>query len=183
MRGRIVCAMLALGLAAACGHKDDDAALAPVSPPSPAPTSAANPATPDPTDAVLAAIQQTEEHRQAALKAGNMAAGVAVYAPEAVFYEPGKPPVTGDQIRAAFDRMGKDQAYNLAIDDASRSHWVAKSGDLAVTSYTGSWTHTKAEDVATTEPLLNQTVWALQQDGTWKIVSDVNTVIEAPATE
>jgi ketosteroid isomerase-like protein len=86
---------------------------------------------------VIKAIQKAEEAQAAALGRRDLEAAVTVFAEDGTLYTPGLPPAIGRQaIKATNERVLKDPAFNVAIDEASRKWWVSSSGDLATTSYT-----------------------------------------------
>lgn len=138
--------------------------------------------------AVMDAIHAVENGQIAALNAKDLAGATKVYTADAVLYAPGDPPASGSEaITAAFTNATADKAYGVVPDEGSQKSWVAASGDYATTSFTGQFTRT-VDGAAKTDPFVNQTLWAKQQDGTWKIVSDVNAVVgtaaaAAPAAE
>jgi uncharacterized protein (TIGR02246 family) len=131
---------------------------------------------------VISAIQKTEEAQAAALGRKDLDGAVTVFAEDATHYVPGMPPANGRKaIKALNERSLKDPASNVAINEASRKWWVSASGDLATTTYNTLWTHTDAASgKPVTEPLVSQTTWAKQRDGSWKNVSDLNAVYPAP---
>lgn len=132
---------------------------------------------------VMAAIQNAEEAQAAAYKRNDLDAAFAVYTEDSLLYLPGTPPAHGRQaIRAVDKHAMADPALKLSIDETSRKWWIAKSGDLATTTYTTTWTHTDAASgKPVTEPLVSQTTWAKQADGSWKNVMDINGVYPASA--
>lgn len=140
---------------------------------------AAAPADPD---AVMTAIHEVENGQMKAINARDAAGAGAVYAPDAMFYVPGQDPVSGSEaIAANFAEGIKDPAYAVTADEGSNRSWVAASGDMAATSFTGTWTRT-VDGKVTTDRLVNQTVWQKQADGSWKIASDMNMTLPAAAT-
>ena len=133
-------------------------------------------------DKVMGAIQKIEEAQAAALARNDLDGAVAVFAENTTLYLPGMPPASGrEAIKALHERVLKDPALNVAIDEASRKWWVSASGDLATTTYTTAWTHTDASSgKPMTEQLVSQTTWAKQADGSWRNVSDINAVYPPP---
>lgn len=127
---------------------------------------------------VMAAIQQAEQAQEAALVRNDLEAAVQIFTEDSVLYVPGMPPAHGKAaIKASNAKALADPAFNGTIDEASRKWWVARSGDLATTTYTTTWTHTDAASgKPVTEPLTSQTTWARQSDGSWKNVMDINGV-------
>lgn len=135
------------------------------------------------SETVLAAIHQAENAQIEALGKGDLAGATAVYGEGATIYVEGMPPATGaDAIKANFERQFTDKAFKVAVTEGSNKSWVAASGDLAVTGFTGTWTRTDpASGKPVTGPILNQTVWQKQADGSWKNVSDVNMALPEAA--
>ena len=70
---------------------------------------------------------------------------------------------------------------NFAITMEPGTGWAAESGELAVTTATGSLTRTDASGAAVTVPISNQTVWRREDGVGWKIVSEQNTALPQPA--
>jgi ketosteroid isomerase-like protein len=127
---------------------------------------------------VMAAIQQAEQAQAAALARNNLDGALKIVTEESTLYVPGMPPAHGrEAIKRSNARALADPAFNVVVDEASRKWWIARSADLATTTYTTTWTHT---DVATgkpvSQPLVSQTTWARQPDGSWKNVMDINAV-------
>ena len=131
----------------------------------------------------IAGISRAEETQAAALGRKDLDGAVAVFAEDATLYMQGMPPAMGrEAIKAVNERVLKDPALNVVIDEASRKWWVSASGDLATTTYTSAWTHTDASSgKPVTERLVSQTTWERQADGTWKNVSDINAAYPAAA--
>lgn len=134
---------------------------------------------------VIATIQNTEEAQAAADGRNDLDGAMAVFAEDATLYLPGFPPAHG---RAAIKTLHRhalnDPVFNVILDEGSRKWWIAKSGDLATTTYTMMWTHTdEVSGKPVTERLTSQTTWARQADGSWKNVMDINGVYPAPAGE
>ncbi|TAL03018.1 MAG: nuclear transport factor 2 family protein [Rhodospirillaceae bacterium] len=127
---------------------------------------------------VIAAISKTEEAQTAAIGRNDLNGAVAVFAEDATLYTPGMPPAIGrEAIKAVNERVLKDPALNIVIDEASRKFWISANGDLATTTYTSAWTHTDAiSGKPVTERLVSQTTWERQADGTWQNVSDLNAI-------
>ena len=93
----------------------------------------------------------------------------------------GAGPVSGEAIKTSFDAMLKDPAFKLEPIEGGESAWVGASGDLAVTGFAATMTATGDDGKVTSGPILNQTVWKKQEDGSWKFVSDVNAAYPATA--
>jgi ketosteroid isomerase-like protein len=136
-------------------------------------------------DAVLAAIHEVENAQLEALNNGDTAGGAVVYGEGATLYVDGTSPATGaDAIQAHMEAMLSDPGFNVSMDEGSYKSWVAASGDLAVTSFTGLFSRTDTETgEVVTEPVVNQTVWQKQANGSWKNVHDVNMVYVGEAAE
>jgi ketosteroid isomerase-like protein len=165
MHVKILSALIPLTVLAACSPKTEETSSPPAVD----------------ADAIMAQIHKTEDAQIAALNAGDIERGTAIYAPGAWFYPPGEPGVTGPAIRTSFERMLADANNGIKVDEASRKHWVAASGDIAATSLAGTWKHTAAGGKVVTEPMANQTVWQKQADGSWKIMSDLNAIVDEKA--
>jgi len=124
-------------------------------------------------DAALAAISEVEQGQLAAFNADDVAGAIAVYAPDAIFFDAGSPPSSGlDAIRPGFEAMIGDA--NSKIELTRTGSWVADSGELVVTQAKYTQTYTGPDGKAMTVSGVNQTVWKRQADGTWKNVSDFN---------
>jgi ketosteroid isomerase-like protein len=143
---------------------------------------AQKPATTD-REKVMAAIQNAEEAEADAYRRNDLDAAFTVFTEDSILYLPGNPPAHGRAaIRAVDERAMADPALKIALNEASRKWWIAKSGELATTTYTTTWTHTDAvSGKPVTEPLVSQTTWAKQADGSWKNVMDINGVYPASA--
>jgi len=128
-----------------------------------------------------AAIEAVEAAQIAAINAHDAAGGAAAYAPDATLYMPGSAPLSGDALTAAFDEMAKDEALAVAVDEGTEKTWIADSGEMAVTSFTGTFTSTGADGQPAPMHMAVQTLWHKQDDGSWKIVGDFN--MEIPAAE
>jgi ketosteroid isomerase-like protein len=129
---------------------------------------------------VMVAIQDAEEAQAAAYRRNDLDAAFAVFTEDSLLYLPGTPPAHGRKaIRAVNERAMADPALKITIDEASRKWWIAKSGDLATTTYNTAWTHT-VSGKPVTERLVSQTTWSRQSDGSWKNVMDINGVYSAP---
>jgi ketosteroid isomerase-like protein len=131
---------------------------------------------------VMAAIQRAEEAQSAAYRRNDLNAAFASYTDDSTLYAPGSPPAHGRAaIRALNERAMMDPALKVVIDEASRRWWLAKSGDLATTTYNTLWTHTDAASgKPVTERVISQTTWLKQSDGSWKNVMDINGAYPAP---
>jgi ketosteroid isomerase-like protein len=132
---------------------------------------------------VMVAIQQAEEAQGAALARHDLEGALKIVTEESTLYVPGMPPAHGrEAIKKNNARALADPAFTGIIDERSRKWWIAKSGDLATTTYTTTWTHTNAATgKPVTEPLVSQTTWAKQSDGSWKNVIDINGVYPTSA--
>ncbi len=158
MSKRMLCLAAPIMLLAGCSASEDSAAGG---------TGGAS------ADDALAAIAAAEEAQQAAFNADDLDAATAVYTDDARFFDAGSAPVVGaEAIRAAFEGMMADA--NNAIELTRVSAWVANSGELAVTVSDYTLTYSGKDGEAQTVSGSNQTVWALQEDGSWKIASDHN---------
>lgn len=153
MRARYL-ALAALPLLAACG-------------------AAVNP------DDVLATVRATEQAQLQAVAAKDLRGATRNYQPDAEVLVPGGAPVTGaPAIEAELGRMLGDSNFKIAMEPGKG--WAAESGELAVTTATGTVTTTDAASGApVTVPISNQTVWRRQDGVGWKIVSEHNASLPA----
>lgn len=130
-------------------------------------------------DAVLESVRATEQAQLQAIAAGDLRGAVRNYQDGATLVAPGSPPATtGEAIAAVFDELLADP--NLKLEVEPGPGWVSESGELAVTTFTGSMTMTDAASgQPVTVPIGNQTVWRKATGKPWTIVSDYN--VELPA--
>jgi ketosteroid isomerase-like protein len=143
-------ALAALPLLAACG--------------------AANP------DEVLATVRATEQSQMEAIAARDMRGAIRNYDAGAAVLVPGGTPVSGGPaIEAEFDRLLADPNFRIAMEPGDG--WASESGELAVTTATGTVTTTDATGAAVTVPIANQTVWRREDGVGWKIVSEHNAAL------
>ena len=149
-------ALMALPLLAACGG-------------------AANP------DEVLATVRSTEQAQLEAVIAKDLRGATRNYEPGAVVLVPGGAPVTGAAaIEAEFARLLADPNFAIAMETGDG--WAADSGELAVTTATGTVTTTDAASgEAVTVPISNQTVWRREDGVGWKIASEHNAALPVAA--
>ena len=143
-----ILALLALPLLAACGGVDPDE--------------------------VLGTVRDTEQAQMQAIAAKDLRGATRNYDPAAVVLAPGGASVNGaEAIEAEYGRLLADPAFAISMEPGDG--WAAESGELAVTTATGTVTTTDAE---TGEPvavrIANQTVWRREDGVGWKIASEHN---------
>jgi ketosteroid isomerase-like protein len=150
-----ILALAALPLLAACG--------------------AANP------DEVLGTVRDTEQAQMQAVAAKDLRGATRNYDAEAVVLAPDGASVSGAAaIEAEYGKLLADPAFSIAMKPGTG--WAAESGELAVTTATGTMTTTDAASgEPVTAPIANQTVWRKQDGIGWKIVSEHNTALPAVA--
>ena len=148
-------ALAALPLLAACG--------------------AANP------DEVLETVRATEQSQMQAIAARDLRGATRNYDSGAVLLVPGGAPIAGaPAIEKAFGEQLGDPNFKLAMEPGGG--WASESGELAVTTATGTVTTTDAASgEPVTVPVHNQTVWRREDGVGWKIVSEHNAVLRAAA--
>jgi len=148
-------ALAALPLLAACG--------------------AANP------DEVLGTVRDTEQTQLQAVAAKDVRGATRNYDPAAVVLAPGGASVNGvAAIEAEYRRLLADPAFNIAM--TPDKGWASESGELAVTTATGTVTTTDAASgKPVTVPIANQTVWHKANGVGWQIVSEHNTALPSVA--
>ena len=138
-------------------------------------TSAADP------DAVLSAIHEVENFQIDAITRRDLRSATNIYTPNVQFHIPGSGLDTGrEEIFRRLEDMLADESYDLQIDSGSRQSWVANSGDLAATGFSGNMTRTETGKPVTF-PMINRTIWVKQHDGSWQIDSDINTRLSMPS--
>jgi uncharacterized protein (TIGR02246 family) len=151
-------------------------ALAACTPPAPAVDLAAEAET----------IRGIETATAAAIAADDAATAASAYAPDAIVFIPFEAPqADAAAIQASFQELIDDPAGALTY--SADSIEVASAGDVAYSTGTFSVTYTDETTHAPATVTGNYvTVWEKQDDGTWKIVRDVNTPgpmpTAAPAT-
>jgi len=125
-------------------------------------------------DDVSETLRLTEQAHLDAIAAEDVDGIMKLYEEDAVVMVPGEGPVSGTSaIRAYFERMVADP--NLTIQTTPGASWTGAAGDLAVTTYTASFTHSDPESgERRTVPMNNQTVWTKDTGSSWKIASDYN---------
>jgi ketosteroid isomerase-like protein len=130
-------------------------------------------------EAALEAVHATEQAQLQAIAAKDLRGAVRNYRDDAVLVAPGSAPATtGEAIAAEFDALLNDRNFKLEIEPGPG--WVSESGELAVTTSTGTLTTT---DAASGQPVTvtvgNQTVWQKPTGKPWQIVSDYNVALPA----
>jgi len=125
-------------------------------------------------DEVLATVRATEQAQLEAMAAKDLRGAVRNYDPAAAVLAPGEPSVSGTAaIEAAYGRLLEDPNFEIAMKPGDA--WASESGELAVTTATGTVTTTDAVSGGpVTVPIANQTVWRREDGVGWKIVSEQN---------
>lgn len=153
MRARLL-ALAALPFLAACGSAD--------------------------TAEVLETVRATEQSQLQAVAAKDLRGATRNYDPAAVVVAPDGVSVNGSAaLEGEYGKLLADP--NFAIEMKPGDAWAAESGELAVTTATGSVTTTDASGAAVTVPISNQTIWRRQDGVGWKIVAEQNTALPQPA--
>jgi ketosteroid isomerase-like protein len=134
-------------------------------------------------DEVLDTVRATEQSQMQAIEARDLRGAVRNYEAGAVVLVPGGAPVTGGAaIEAEFGRLLSDSNFAIAMEPSAG--WAAESGELAVTTATGTVTTTDpASGQAVTVPISNQTVWRREDGVGWKIASEHNAPLPQPAAD
>jgi uncharacterized protein (TIGR02246 family) len=132
-------------------------------------------------DDVTETLRLTEEAHHDAIAAKDVDGVLKLYKQDAVVVVPNTAPASGTAaIRAYFEGMVQDP--NLRIETSPGQSWTASAGDLAVTTYTATFTHTDPQSgERRTVPMNNQTVWTKDTGSSWKIASDYNVLLGEPA--
>jgi ketosteroid isomerase-like protein len=130
---------------------------------------------------VLDTVRATEQAQLEAMAAKDLRGATRNYDPAAVVLTPGGAPVRGTAaIGRSYEALLADP--NFAIAMKAGDGWAAESGELAITTATGTVVTTDAASGApVTLPIVNQTVWRREDGVGWKIVSEHNA--ELPAAE
>lgn len=123
---------------------------------------------------VLETVRATEQAQFQAIAAKDLRGATRNYDPAAILVAPGEAPITGaPAIEAEYGRLIADGNFALAMKPGDG--WASESGELAVTTATGTVTTTDAASSApVTVPIVNQTVWRREDGVGWKIVSEHN---------
>ena len=134
----------------------------------------------DPGD-VLETVRATEQSQMEAIVAKDLRGAVRNYEAGAVVLVPGSATLAGaPAIEAEFGRLLADPNFKIAME--AGDGWAAESGELAVTTATGTVTMTDAvSGEAVTVPISNQTVWRREDGVGWKIASEHNAPLPQPA--
>jgi len=132
-------------------------------------------------ESVTETLRLTEQAQLEAIAAKDVDGVMKLYEEDAVVVVPNTRPVSGaTAIRAYFEDMVSDP--NLTIRATPGSSWTASAGDLAVTTYSATFTHTDpVSGERRTVPMNNQTVWTKATGSTWKIASDYNVILPGEA--
>jgi ketosteroid isomerase-like protein len=131
-------------------------------------------------DEVLEAVRATEQSQMQAIAADDLRGAIRNYEAGASVLVPGGSPVTGaPAIEAEFGRLLGDANFAIAME--AGPGWASESGELAVTTATGTVTTTGADGAAVTVPISNQTIWRREDGVGWKIASEHNAPLPQPA--
>jgi len=127
----------------------------------------------DPAE-VLATVRATEQSQLEAVAARDLRGAIRNYETAAVLVAPGGAPASGAAaIEGAYEALLADPNFRIAMEPGKG--WAAESGELAVTTATGTVTTTDAASgEAVTVPIANQTVWRREDGVGWKIASEYN---------
>jgi len=130
---------------------------------------------------VLETVRATEQSQMEAIVAKDLRGAIRSYEPGAVVLVPGSASLAGaPAIEAEFARLIADPNFKIAME--AGEGWAAESGELAVTTATGTVTMTDAASgEAVTVPISNQTVWRREDGVGWKIASEHNAPLPQPA--
>lgn len=131
---------------------------------------------------LLDVVRATEHTHLQAIAAKDLRGATRNYAEDAVLIAPGGAEVSGiAAVEVAYKPLLADA--NLKLDVTPGAAWAAESGELAVTTFTGTLTTTDAASgQPVTVPIANQTVWRRADGIGWQIVSDHTTPLpQAPA--
>ncbi len=123
------------------------------------------------------AVKQAFATFNADIVAKNVDAIKAHYASDAVMIIPGQAPFAGiDAITADYTAYAADPAGKYA--PGAETTTISPGGDMAYgeVNYQTTFTNPKTKAVET-QDRYNLTVYKKQQDGSWKIVRDVNTTL------
>ena len=125
-------------------------------------------------DEVLATVRATEQSQLEAMAAKDLRGATRNYDPGAAVLAPGDASVSGTAaIEGAYEALLADPNFKIVMQPGDG--WAAGSGELAVTTATGTVTTTDAASgEPVTVPISNQTVWRRQDGVGWKIVSEHN---------
>lgn len=127
---------------------------------------------------VLETVRATEQAQFQAIAAKDLRGATRNYDPAAVLLVPGAAAISGaPAIEAEYGRLIADANFALAMEPGDA--WASDSGELAVTTATGTVTTTDASGAAVTVPIANQTVWRREDGVGWKIVSEHNAPLPA----
>lgn len=131
-------------------------------------------------DEVLDTVRATEQSQLEAVAAKDVRGATRNYDQAAVVLAPGGASVSGaPAIESEYGRLLADPNFAIAMKPGDG--WASESGELAVTTATGTVTTTGAGGNPVTLPIVNQTVWRRADGVGWKIVSEHNTALPASA--
>jgi len=131
-------------------------------------------------DEVLATVRATEQAQLQAVAAKDLRGATRNYDPAAVVLAPDGASLNGSTaIEGEYGKLLADPRFAIAMKPGTG--WASESGELAVTTATGTVTTTGASGQAVTAPIANQTVWRREDGVGWKIVAEHNAPL--PATD
>ena len=134
----------------------------------------------DPAE-VLATVRATEQAQLEAVAAKDLRGAIRNYETGAALVAPGGAQVSGAAaIEHAYEALLADPNFRIAMEPGEG--WASESGELAVTTATGTATTTDAASgKPVTVPIANQTVWRREDGVGWKIASEYNASLPAAA--
>lgn len=120
----------------------------------------------------LDAVRLTEQAHHEAMAAHDVDGVARVYADNAAVTVPGGASAEGrEAISKAYTALLSDAGMKLDIK--AGPGWAAESGELAVTTFTGTLTRTDpVTGAAVVYPVDNQSVWHRANGSSWQIVSE-----------
>jgi len=132
------------------------------------------------TDAIAAAVKQSEAGMLAAFKAKDAARIPGFYSDDAVLAMPGRAALTGrEAVAKAIGEDVKDPAF--ALDFTNEKTDVAGSGDIAYTRGTFRVAYTNPQSKKVENVAGNYvTIFKKQADGSWKVVEDISSPGASP---
>lgn len=148
MKNRILAALAATTLLAACGSPADPAQ-------------------------VVDTIRQTEQSQLDSIASKDLVGIARLYGDDAVLVRPDGSVIEGGAaIAAAYGELIEDP--NFALTTEPLGGWASVAEDLAVVTSNVDFTASDAAGAPVTQQMVSQTVWTRSAGGTWKIVSAIN---------
>lgn len=121
---------------------------------------------------IRSSIEMANQRAVAAMLAGDLSGSLANYADSAVVMMPMMPTMSG---RAAIEAGFKGMMESMKVNAVTfTTQDVIASGDLAVETGLFDMTTTAKGAKAMTEKGKYLTIWKRQNDGSWKVVRDIN---------